>query len=166
MPRECEDVAKPFLCAAGWWLVLFGVYLLLAGKTTGAELVVGAALALIATVALTRVRLKSGARFETKLAWLRPLAPVPWRMVSESFLVLGANCARPFRARGSGRFSEREFSPGNNHPPSRTRRALVTAAVSLAPNSIVLKIDREAHRLLVHELVPTKDVPRDPEWPL
>ena len=152
--------------AAGWWLGLFAIYLSLAGKMSAAEVVTGAALAVIATVALTTVRAESGVRYELKKSWLRPLAPMPFRMLSESFLVLGANCARFFRARGSGRFSEREFNPGNNHPSSRTRRALVTMASSLPPNSFVIAIAQEAHRLLVHELVPTKDVQRDPDWPL
>ena len=152
--------------ALAWWLALFGVYLLLAGKTSGAELAAGAALALIATVALTKVRLESGARFDLKAGWLRPLATVPGKMLSDCFVVLAADCARVSRSRGSGRLSEREFNPGRNDPESRTRRALVTAGVCMAPNSIVLAIDREARRLLVHELVPTKDEPRDPNWPL
>jgi hypothetical protein len=87
-------------------------------------------------------------------------------MISDSVLVLRANCARPFRKRGSGRFSEREFNPGDDHAIARTRRALVTAAISLAPNSYVVAIDREARRILVHELVPRRAATRDPDWPL
>lgn len=159
-------MATPFLRTIGWWAALFAVYLLLAGKTSGAELVAGAALAVIATIALTKVRLESGARFELKAAWLRPLASVPWQTLRDCFVVLAADCARVFRSRGSGRFSEREFNPGGKDSASSTRRAVVVAAVSVAPNSIVLGIDREAHRLLLHELVPTKNTPRDPNWPL
>lgn len=164
-PRN-ESVANNFLRALWWWVGLLLIYLLLAGKTNAAELFAGAVLALLATVALTAVRLVSGVRFELKSAWLRPLATVPLRVVTDSFLVLAANCRRPFRARGSGRFSKREFNPGNNHSASRTRRALVTAAISLTPNSVVVAVDRAGHRLLVHELVPTKDRERDPDWPL
>jgi multisubunit Na+/H+ antiporter MnhE subunit len=142
------------------------MYLLLAGKTSLAELAAGAAVALVATIALATVRAEGRVHYELKKAWAVKLAPVLSQMVSDSFLVLGANCARVFRSRGSGRFGEREFNPGGNHPSARTRRALVTAAVSLAPNSFVLGIDEDAHRLLVHELVPTKDVKRDPDWPL
>jgi hypothetical protein len=43
---------------------------------------------------------------------------------------------------------------------------LVTAAISLAPNSYVVAIDREARRILVHELVPRRAATRDPDWPL
>ena len=164
-PRS-EGVANDFLRALWWWLGLLLIYLLLASETGGAELSAGALLALVATVALTAVRRVSGVRFELKSAWLRPVATVPLRVVTDSFVVLAANCRRPFRARGSGRFSEREFNPGNDHPSSRTRRALVTTAVSLTPNSVVVAVDRAGHRLLVHELVPTKDTERDPDWPL
>ncbi len=157
---------KSFLRAAGWWLGLFGIYLLLAGKADPAELAVGAALALVATIALATVRAEGRVHYELKKSWLAKLAPVLPRMVSDSFLVLGANYARVFRSRGRGRFGEREFNPGGKNPLAWTRRALVTAAVSLPPNSIVLGIDEDAQRLLVHELVPTRDVKRDPDWPL
>jgi multisubunit Na+/H+ antiporter MnhE subunit len=149
-----------------WWLGLLGLYLLLAGKLSGAEVLAGSVVAVLAVVALSSVRAQSKTRFDWKLAWARPLAGVPWRMISDSVLVLRANCARPFRNRGSGRFSERKFNPGNDHAIARTRRALVAAAISLPPNSYVLAIDRAAGRILVHELVPQRDAQRDPDWPL
>ena len=41
--------------------------------------------ALAAAVALTTVRAESGVRYELKKSWLRPLAPLPFRMLSDCF---------------------------------------------------------------------------------
>ncbi|MFN2475003.1 MAG: Na+/H+ antiporter subunit E [Chthoniobacterales bacterium] len=156
---------QPFV-VAGWWAALLAVYLLLASNVTLGEVAVGGVAGLVATLAITAVRAQSGARFAMKAAWWRPLATLPLRALSDSLLVLRAICRRPFRQRGSGRFAEREFNPGNDHALSKTRCALVTAAISFAPNSFVLGVDCDRRRLLIHELVPQREAARDQDWPL
>ncbi len=122
--------------------------------------------AAVAAIAATAVRQQCGIRYAVKPRWLAHFLTLPWKVLSDCFVVLAAICWRPFFARGSGRSSEWEFNPGNDQAESKARRALVTAAVSLAPNTFVVGIDRENHRLLVHELVPAKGEPQDKDWPL
>ena len=149
-----------------WWLALTGIYCLLVSPLTIAEIAAGFAAALVATFALTIVRLETHARFPWKIAWLKPLAKVPPNVLRDCGIVLAAICERPFLTRGPGRFGEREFKPGNHQALSQTRRALVMAAISMAPNSFVVALDRAGRRLLVHELVPPKQSPREDDWPL
>ncbi len=147
------------------WAFLFALYCLLVGKLAPSEILTGGFVAGIAAIAAAAVREQSEIHYATKWSWLAHFARLPVKVLCDCFVVLAAVCRRPFLARGSGRSAEFEFNPGNDHPESKARRALVTAGVSLAPNSFVIGIDRENHRLLVHELVPARDAP-DKNWPI
>ena len=61
---------------------------------------------------------------------------------------------RPRAERGA--FSAVEFPAGGERRVDRGRRALVAAIGSLAPNTLVVDVDEEHGRLLVHELVPRR----------
>ncbi|HEY5037098.1 MAG TPA: hypothetical protein VII74_08225 [Chthoniobacterales bacterium] len=149
------------------WLVAFGCYGILVGKWAWAEVGVGAIVAAFTAAALFAVRAKSTHHFQFTLDSLGKLRRVPLQMLIDCLIVFGAILRRPFLRRGSGRFAERDFDPGNEHPASRARRALVTLAISTAPNAFVVGTLSPNEKLLVHELVPGKaDAPRDRDWPL
>lgn len=155
------------LAAAGWWVALFAIYLLLvAGSLSAEEAVAGGGVALVAAVALSVVRAHSGVSYTMRAAWWKPLATVPWSALRDCAVVLGAICGRPLQTSAGGHFIEREMDPGSHDIESKSRRALVLAAVSLPPNSFVLTIDRERRRLLLHELVPQDNSTPNQEWPL
>ncbi|HEX3818043.1 MAG TPA: hypothetical protein VHW03_07135 [Chthoniobacterales bacterium] len=149
------------------WLVAFGLYELLAGELSWPEAVVGAAVAAITVGVLANVRAQSTHHFQFPRGSLGKLRRVPLQMLIDCLIVFGAILRRPFLARGSGRFAEREFNQGNEHPASRARRALVTLGITCAPNTFVIGTISPNGKLLVHELVPEKSkTPRDRDWPL
>jgi hypothetical protein len=61
------------------------------------------------------------------------------------------------RSRVRGRFVAVPFPHGaNDDPEAAARRALATAALSVAPNTIVVGIDAATDELLAHQLVPDR----------
>lgn len=127
------------LAFAGWWALLLGLWLALANKATASEFTAGAIAAAIGAVAAVSVRREAVPPPLRRIA--RPVAAVPrdlWR--------LGRALAPALRG----------------HPPAGTletaplagREALASALGSIAPNSIVVAVDEEHRRVLVHRLVP------------
>ena len=60
------------------------------------------------------------------------------------------------------------FAPGGADPRSAARRALVLAGVTVAPNTLAIRIDSRRSLLQVHRLVPQPHPPGggDREWPI
>ena len=143
------------------WLVLWGLYLLLAGELNAAELIFGLGAALISTVAVGIAHRHSPAHFVAMTDSLRPLARVPIKAIRDSVVVLSAMLNRR-----SGRFTSVRFDPGNHSSESATRRALVVAAASVAPNCFVVQLDFKKRSLLMHEFVPRRERVQDMKWPL
>jgi len=133
-----------------WWCVLFGLWVALVGTKAWLELVAGACAAAIGTASLEVVRSQGVLAFRFHARWLleagRPLA----RIVPD-FVVLTLALVR---RRPGGAFRAVPFEPGGDTPLGAGRRAFVTVAGSLAPNTLVVDVDRERNLLLVHELDP------------
>ncbi len=147
-----------------WWAIFWGLYLLCVGELEIQEVAVGFVAALAAAIAITAVRRHGRLHFRMRRKWLLPLARVLPKTVTDCGLVLGVVCLRRIRGRSSGRFRAVPFNAGGNHADSAARRALVIAAGSFAPNSFVINVDTDA--LLVHQLKPALELPRDRDWPL
>lgn len=148
------------------WLLLFGLYLSLAAQLAAAELVAGAVGAAIAVAVLMAVRGASRHHFQFSARWLRHFANLPAEVVVDCAMVDRAILRRPSLRQGTGRFQSRKFKLGNEHPAARLRRALVTTAISLAPNTFVIGVPEGEDALLLHQLVPEPNESRDREWPL
>jgi multisubunit Na+/H+ antiporter MnhE subunit len=152
-----------------WWCVLFAFYLLLVASLAWQELFAGAIAAAIAAVAAVVTRRIGKLRFFTEPRWLLRLAALAWKVVVDSGIVFTALWRRLVR-RGTaeGTFRTVPFDTRGRDARSAARRALVTAALSLTPNTVVVAIDRRHGKLLVHQLVPTPEPPGggDQEWPL
>lgn len=154
---------------AGVWLALAGVYLLFVGSPGWGEAAAGLALALPPTLAMRATARGMPAGFAPRPAWLGRLARVPGKALRDCGVVLGAIVKGIATVRGmSGTFRAVPFDPGRDDPESEARRALVVAAASVAPNAYIVAIDREAKRVLYHQLVATVEPPGrgDREWPL
>lgn len=152
-----------------WWIVLVGYYLLLVGKATWGEARAGVVGAAIAATAATVTTQRGELRFQVRLRWAVHLLRLPWRVLADTGIVMAALGRRLVLRRAvHGTFRAVPFDPGSDDPTSAARRALVTAGVSLAPNTYVIAIDRDAGLLLVHQLVRSPEPPGhgDREWPL
>ncbi len=156
------------LAFLGWWAGLFLFYLLLAAKCTTAEEGAGALAGAVGATAVLATRTAGRRHFRPRLRWLRHLAHLPWRVLADCGIVAAALGRRLIGSDVAGSFHTVPFAAGGDDPEAAARRALVTAGVSLAPNTYVVAIDRERGELLVHQLVPSREPPGhgNREWPL
>lgn len=170
MPTMTEGPERPrWVLAAACWAGLLGVYLLLAGGLDWPEVVVGAASSALATLAVM------GSGHPDHLGrmrwdwWPLVLGRLPGRVVADSVRVLSAALGR---SQPTGRMMVVPFDRGGDDPIDGSRRALVAASASIAPNSYVVTVDARADAeddgMLIHQLVPMAEPPGqgDQMWPV
>jgi multisubunit Na+/H+ antiporter MnhE subunit len=141
-----------------WWALLAALWLALVDTVVVPELVTGAVAAAIAATGAVVVRGRREVLLRPRLSWLlagwrplvasvtdlRPLAIVLWR--------------RGIRRRAEhGVFAEVPYAAVGTDPHAAAHRVLTQALGSLAPNTLVVGIDRDRRTMLVHQLVPTDD---------
>jgi multisubunit Na+/H+ antiporter MnhE subunit len=135
---------------------MFGLWLLLVEDYYPSELLAGGAAALIATVAgllAVEAEQRLGRAFA---AQARGLAGMPFAVVRDSVIVLGAALLAGVRLRPlRSAFREIPFAAGDDGPEGAGRRAVAIAVQSVAPNTTVLGIERDRNVMVVHQLVPT-----------
>jgi len=139
---------------AGWWAAFFLLWLLLTTLTLE-EVFVGGIAAAIAASAAEAVRANDRLRFRPRARWLLRSAPLPWRVIRETWLVSIVLWRRLVRgAEPASAFRALPFAAGGDDARASARRALVEAALSAAPNTVVIGIDRDEDLILLHQLVP------------
>lgn len=155
-PRSGPLARIGFLLA--WAAGSMLLWLLLTSTFRGAELVTGAIAAVLTATAVEAVRERGRFVFRPRLRWVRRAVGIPVRVVVETWqvtLVLVRHATG--RSRVRGRFVAVPFPHGaNDDPEAAARRALATAALSVAPNTIVVGIDAATDELLAHQLVPDR----------
>jgi hypothetical protein len=132
-----------------WFGGLFLVWLLFVGTVAGLELIAGLCAAAIGATAAEVVRSQGLLNFRVESRWLVRGAGQLLRVVPEFFLVLAA-IGRPSR----GAFRTVEFPAGGRRAVDSGRRAWAALTGSLAPNRLVVDVDPETGKALVHDLVP------------
>jgi hypothetical protein len=139
------------------WVLLFGLWMLLAGTLAVSEIVVGVVAAAVAATAVQVVLGQRLVRFRPDPRWFLRGWIIPWRAVLEfGLLVMALWRAVALRRRVIGRFRSVPFPVGGRDSRSAARRALFTVGASFAPNTYV--VDFEEERVLVHRLVPPHPV--------
>ncbi len=132
-------------------------YWLLVDTTSSPELIAGAVAALIAAVAYSAAHLEPTESATAPANWpavvVRELAKVPSGIVVVCAEVLRQAVA-PRKPRGV--LEEEPFFAGRGRPHDLGRRALAEAARSFAPNTIVIGVDPDHDRLLIHRLGPRR----------
>jgi hypothetical protein len=117
--------------------------------------VAGAVAATVASLGVHAVQTGGLARLRAYPHLARPALRLPWQILREAWVVLGALLrrigGRPFR----GRLRAEPFDAGPDDAEGEARRAAVAFFRSLAPNAYV--VDLEDDHLLLHELVPRED---------
>lgn len=149
----------------GVWIVLTGIYLVLAGQVSGTEAamaVVGGGLGAAWTRAVRRASPRSY-RFEIadgKALWLA-VAHLPRATIGVAAAFAGASPSA-----GPGRGPSRRFVRGRRADPRAAgRRALAVLAASLAPDSFVLRVPERRDAMRLHAL--TDGAPEgDERWPI
>lgn len=148
-------MARSLAVALIIWAGLAGVWMLLVDNESLPELVLGAGVALIATAGVQLVRAQHVADARVRASWIRRL----WRPLARMPLDVGiliVELVRQLRQRRPerGQLRALRFRAVDQDADGRGRRALAELAGSLAPNTIVVGVDRRRRVILVHQLRP------------
>ena len=136
--------------------VLFVFWLLYVDKIDVWELMVGLAAAALAATGSEAVRGMNFTRFYPYKQWFLLLWRVPGMVIEGCWILLKVLVLRNVLGRDiQGELKTVAFDPGGDDPRSAARRALAIALTTIAPNSIVVWIDRREHLILLHQMLST-----------
>jgi multicomponent Na+:H+ antiporter subunit E len=135
--------------------VLVACWTIFLGSFAGAEAIVGGIAVLIGVAVSTAAYAVGVARFRPRLTWLAEIRRVPWYVLVDTLTIATALISRHlFGRRSHSRMVAVPFEPGGSTGRSEARRALAIALTTMAPNSIVLDIDRAERLMLLHQVSP------------
>jgi multisubunit Na+/H+ antiporter MnhE subunit len=154
---EGGGVARRALALFIWAALLFLLWLVLVGTVASLELYAGAVAAAIGATAAELVRSRGLMRFRVEPRWVARV----WRPLVQVVPDFATLALAVFRTIASRRFPpdayvEVDLAGTGARPRSAGWRALASAAGSLAPNTVVVDVDRERRSMLVHKLVPDR----------
>ena len=132
-----------------WWAVSFVLWLLLTSTLDTQELA-----SCISAFAASIVQSNEEFGFRPRLRWLSRARILPGQVIADCWVLtvaLWRSVMRSKQPRGS--FKTFRFQHVADDPESAARRALVTVAISLTPNTYVVTFDRAKKELIVHQLV-------------
>ncbi|MBV9160608.1 MAG: Na+/H+ antiporter subunit E [Pseudonocardiales bacterium] len=119
-----------------------------------AELLVGTGVAAVGASFTELVAYQAASHFRMRIKWLIPVFALPGRVVWDTVIVFGALSRRLVRGEEpSSGFLAMTKAWGDESPRGLTRRAFLVGGTSVAPNTLVLGIDRERDVMVVHHLV-------------
>jgi multisubunit Na+/H+ antiporter MnhE subunit len=139
-----------------WWAILAALYLLIDDSVLVPELVVGAFAAAVGATGATLVHRERVVLLRGELRWLGAAGSALARLVGDVWPLARA---LPRRG-GTSTLVEVPFDATSDGPRDTARRAATEALGSLAPNTIVVRIDTERGKVVAHQLVPTGDPAR------
>jgi multisubunit Na+/H+ antiporter MnhE subunit len=144
-----------------WWLILAALYLLIDDTVQAPELVAGAIAAAAGATGATLVHRERQVLLRGDWRWLR----AAWRpllgLVADLWPLARALVARGvLRREERGVLVEVPFDATGDGPDDTARRVVTEALGSLAPNTIVVRVDTDRGRVVAHQLVPTDDPAR------
>jgi multisubunit Na+/H+ antiporter MnhE subunit len=145
------------------WVLLTGLYILLVLDSVDiAELVMGAVAAAFGATAATVVRAQRLVVFRPQLRWAFRLWRLPLQAARDTGVLVAVLWRRlVLRQPVDGSFRAVRFRATGEDPEAAARRAIAKGVGSFAPNTYVLDIDREHELILVHQLVPQPDRPKE-----
>jgi hypothetical protein len=138
-----------------YWVLLMSFWMILDDSAALDEVLAGTGAAALAALFVQWVSARAGVRFRFRARWLAPAARLPWDVLRDTGIVFAALWRRV--AHGEQPASAlREFPAryGGTDAESVTRRVLLVAGRSVAPNAFVADLEPGRDVLVVHELVP------------
>lgn len=139
---------------AVWWSVLLALWIVIDGTFNVAEFLAGCIAASLGTLLTGIVLRLAGSRVRVRLSWAAQGLRFPARIPKETMTVFGALWRRMLTGEEPiGGFSEIPTQYGADDASGATRRALLVAGESMAPNTCVLGIDPGRNIMVVHKLI-------------
>jgi hypothetical protein len=157
----------PVWRALVWLAVLALFYALTEDQPYLQENVAAGAFAICGTAVVLAAATKWGGGVRLPPRYLVRLVPVLPRIAIDTVRVSAAILASAVRGRPlRGRTFTVPFEYGDPDDPIETgRRSLVTYGICVTPNTVLLKMDRDAGTAIMHELV-RANPSDDPRWPV
>lgn len=152
-----------------WWFAVFAAYVVAVVTQTGSEIIAGAVIGGLCTIVVAVAYVNGDPDIRVQLRWLRHLAAVPMRMLSDALGVSGRIVwSLTHGEELVGMFMRLKFHYGSMDDPwDRGREALAIYGVCAAPNSMVTEVDRRGEgELVVHKLFNAPQPAQSPEWPV
>jgi hypothetical protein len=140
-----------------WWLVLFGLWVVMEGTNEAMELAAGAGAAALGAALLEVVRRQGLLRFAPGIAAIAPAARLPAQILREFWILtvsLALDLARVRRVRSA--WVAVPFEAGRRDSVSAGNRALRPLIDNVSPLTIVADVDCERNVALKHDLVPSR----------
>lgn len=138
-----------------WAVASFALWLLLVTTLARTDVAAGVVAALLTAAVAAYLDRLGVVRWRFRLRWLSQLPRLAWQVLHD-LAVLAVALVHPRRTRGQ--FRALPFDVGDDDPTNAGRRAVLTLAGSLGPNTFVVGYDRERNVVLVHQLVPNEQV--------
>lgn len=138
-----------------WWMLLMAFWVWVDDSVDLAELLAGAGAAAIATSLTELVQHQSRTHLGLRANWLAAAAMLPGQVVRDTGVLLGVLWRAVARGeQPPSRFALVPVDPGDDSAEGALKRALLSAGLSVAPNTFVLDVDRQRRAMVVHQLVP------------
>ncbi len=140
------------------FILLFGLWMLFVSQTQTNEIVAGLGAALVGAVADAVLKAADYAKFKPKFKWLLLITWEVWYVLSGTWGILVALGRQLAGKESEAQFKAVKFDAGGDDAESWARRSLVTALITISPNTIVLGVDVEQNAMLLHSM-PASPVP-------
>jgi hypothetical protein len=137
-----------------WWLVLFGLWVVLQGALEAMELAAGAGAAAVAATLAEAARRQGLLGFAPQLRWLARAWRLPHRLLYEFAVVTWALGLRLAGRRSRGRWAASPFPAGGTDARAAGNRAAALVLENVTPNVMTAEIDRDDDAALKHDLLP------------
>ena len=144
-----------------WWAILAALYLLLDDSVLVPELAVGAFAAAVGATGATLVHRERVVLMRGEARWLRVVPGQLVGLFADLWPLARVLVQRELlRRSGAGATVGVPFDATTDGPRDTARRAATEALGTLAPNTIVVRIDTDRDVLVAHQLVRTDDPAR------
>ncbi|MBV9607994.1 MAG: Na+/H+ antiporter subunit E [Acidobacteria bacterium] len=137
------------------YVILFGLWMLFVSMTSRQEIVAGLIAALIAAFADSTIKSASFAKFKVRLEWVPLILWEAWYALDGTWAIMVALFKHLAGKKSEAQLVSIPLDPGGDDAESWGRRTLMVAYMTIPPNFIVLGIDQQRRRMLVHQVSPT-----------
>ena len=141
--------------------VLAGIYLLLAQSVAALEIVAAAGAGILGSFAVRALLKTEPVRFGFGLRWSRSVLRLPYQVIRDSLLVIGALPRLLVHSpEHVGAFHDDSTAAAGHSPEAATRRALLVLEISMPPNSYILDISGTDGTERIHRLIGARSAHR------
>jgi multisubunit Na+/H+ antiporter MnhE subunit len=137
------------------YVILFGLWMLLVSMTKPQEIVAGLIAAFIADFADATIKSEDFAKFKPRPEWLPLIFWEAWYALDGTRAIMVALAKRLAGKESEAQFVSVPVDAGGGDAESWACRTLLTAYMTIPPNFIILGIDTDKQRMLVHQVSPT-----------